>query len=117
MNNYKKVKNVIHNDIGITKEEILEVFRQIAKDEIQNISKNKEFIYECFKEVIHDEMFNAVKDHTYPKIKGNIWRYPGKDSFEDFMVGIMREEIISSLWSKFDITMNVETKEDKNNYV
>lgn len=110
--NYKEVKNVIHNDIGITKEEILEVFRQVAKDEMQNILKdNKKFIYECFKEIIQNEMTNAIREHNYPNVRGNVWRYPGKDSFRDFMIGVMKEEVISSLWKKFDITMNVETKE------
>ena len=70
---YKEVKNVIHNEIGVTKEDILEVFRQIAKSEIQElVSENRDFINSCIREVIRTEMINVASKHKYPKVVGNM---------------------------------------------
>lgn len=108
---YKEVKNVIHNDIGVTKEEILEIFRKVAKDEIQKIvSENTEFIYKSIKEVIRNEMINAVNDHQYPKIRKNIWDYTNENSFKDFITGVMKEEIVNSLREQFDLYFDIKKK-------
>jgi uncharacterized protein YfbU (UPF0304 family) len=108
---YKEVKNVIHNDIGITKEEILKIFRQIAKDEIQKIvSNNTEFIYQSIKEVIRNEMINAVNDHKYPKVRKNIWDYTSENSFKDFITGVIKEEIVNLLSEQFELDFNIRKK-------
>ncbi|WP_025909286.1 hypothetical protein [Priestia flexa] len=108
---YKEVKNVIHNDIGVTKEEVLDIFRQIAKDEIQQIvSDNKPFIYECIRGVVRSEMTNAVSDHSYPRIRKNIWGYTNENSFKDFLTGVMKEEIVDSLRDQFEINLNIDKK-------
>lgn len=112
---YKEVKNVIHNDVGVTKEEILEVFRQVAKDEIQKIiSEKRTFIYESIREVIRHEMIDAVNEHRYPKINGHVWNYGyngrGENSFKDFIAGVMKEEIVNSLGKQFDLNLDIEKK-------
>jgi uncharacterized protein YfbU (UPF0304 family) len=108
---YKEVKNVIHNDIGITKEEILEIFRQIAKDEIQKIvSNNTEFIYQSIKEVIRNEMINAVNDHKYPKVRKNFWDYTSENSFKDFITDVIKEEIVNLLSEQFELDFNIRKK-------
>jgi hypothetical protein len=113
---YQEVKNVIHNDMGVTKEEILEVFRQIAKDEVRKIiSDSKPFIYTTIREVIRHEMADAVKDHRYPEIAGStrIFGYMGKGekSFEDYISGVMKEEIITELRKQFSFDLNIEQKD------
>lgn len=112
---YKEVKNTIHNEIGITKEEILEVFRQVAKDEIQKIvSEKRTFIYESIREVIRDEMIDAVSEHKYPKIRGNVWDYGyngrGENSFKNFVSGVMKEEIVNSLREQFELDLDIKKK-------
>ena len=112
---YQEVKNVIHNDIGVTKEEILEVFRQIAKDEVKKIvEESKPFVYTTIKEVIRNEMINAVEDHRYPEIAEStrIFGYMGKgnNSFKDYISGVMKEEIIRELRIQFDFNLNIEKK-------
>lgn len=110
---YQEVRNVIHNEMGITKEEILEIFRQIAKDELQKIvSEKSSFIYQTIREVIRDEMIHAVKDHRYPKIKGDFLFYTNKNSFEDYVAGVMKEEIIDYLKEQFELKVNIKNKEN-----
>ncbi|PGO60586.1 hypothetical protein [Priestia megaterium] len=112
---YKEVKNAIHNDIGVSKEEILEVFRQVAKDEVQKIvSESKPFIYATLREVIKHEMMDAVNEHRYPKVIGNMWSYGrdgGKDSFKNFISGVMKEEIVNKLADQFDVQLDIKRTE------
>ena len=109
---YKEVKNVIHNEIGVTKEEILEVFRQIAKNEIQNIvSENRTFIYEVIREVIRNTLMEVLKDHGYPKIRKNIWDYTNENAFKDFITGVMKEEIVNIMKERFDIKLEINKRE------
>jgi hypothetical protein len=114
---YQEVKNVIHNDIGVTKEEILEVFRQVAKDEIKEIvCENQVFIWDTLREVIRQEMINAVATHRYPKVNGHMWMYghngKGENSFKDYIAGVMKEEIVKQMEEQFEVNINVERKED-----
>lgn len=108
---YQEVKNIIHNEMGITKEEILDIFRQIAKNEIQEIlSEKKTFIHDAIREVIKQEMMDAVADHNYPKINKSMWNYTKDHSFRDFIVGVMKEEILDNMRQQFEITLDIEKK-------
>ncbi|WP_137743426.1 hypothetical protein [Robertmurraya siralis] len=112
---YKEVKNTIHNDIGVTKEEILEVFRQVAKDEIKEIvCENQAFIWNTLQEVIRHEMLKAIQDHKYPKVTGNMWNYgyngQGVTSFQDYVSGVMKEEIAKRMEEQFDVSVNINKK-------
>lgn len=112
---YKEVKNVIHNEMGVTKEEILEIFRQVAKNEIQKIVFEKsDFIYqsirESIREIVRNEMVNAVNDHKYPKIRKNFWNYTNDNSFKDFITGVMKEEIVDSLREQFELHFDIKKK-------
>lgn len=110
---YQEVKNVIHNEIGITKEEILEIFRQVAKDEIQIIvSEKRTFIYNSIKEVIRHEMMNVTEDHNYPRVRKSIWNYTQDNSFKDYITGVMKEEIVDSLRSQFNFKFDIDRKEE-----
>jgi len=113
---YKEVKNVIHNDIGITKEEILKVFRQIAKDEVHKIvSDNRAFIYTTLKDVIKSEMAEAIHNHKYPKVSGSVWHYGyngnGSEEFKSYVSGVMKEEIVKELREQFDISLDIAKKD------
>lgn len=112
---YKEIKNVIHNDIGLTKEEIKDVFREIAKEEIQGIvENNKPFIYATIKEVIESQMISAVSEHRYPKIHGNLHVYGnhgrGQNSFKDYISGVMKEEILNRLDEQFTVNVDIDKK-------
>jgi hypothetical protein len=112
---YQEVRNVIHNEIGITKEDILEVFRQVAKDEIEKmVSEKKTFIYDTIYHIIHNEIRNeimsAVKDHKYPKVRKNIWYYTDEESFKDYIAGVIKEEVVNSFWNQFNVKMDIDKK-------
>ncbi|MED1863373.1 hypothetical protein P4V41_07875 [Fictibacillus nanhaiensis] len=112
---YKEVKNVIHNDIGLTKEEINDVFRKIAKEEIGNlVSLKSDFIYLVLRQVIREEMVKAVSEHRYPRVSGNMFSYgmngKGENSFKDYISGVMKEEITNELRKQFDISLNIDKK-------
>lgn len=109
---YKETKNVIHNDIGVTKEEILEVFHQVAKEEIQKIvSDSGTFVYQSIREVIQSEMIDAVDGHRYPKVNGNMLFYSrngrGENSFKDYVAGVMKEEILRKMNEQFTVKIDI----------
>lgn len=112
---YKEVKNVIHNDMGVTKEEVLEVFRQVAKDEIQKqVFENKAFIHQCIKDVIRQEMMQAIEDHRYPQVTRNVFHYGkngGENNFKDYVSGVMKEAIVNELREQFEVNLNIHKKE------
>jgi len=113
---YKEVKNVIHNEIGITKEEILDVFRHIAKDEVRKIlSENRSTLHEIFREVVLQELIKSVQEHRYPKVSRNVWNYTEKHAFEDYLSGVLKEEIIEMLRSEFQVNLQItNVKSEKN---
>lgn len=113
---YKEIKNVIHNDIGATKEEILEVFREVAKEEIKEIvCNNQTFIWKTLQEVIKTEMARAIDNHKYPKVNGHMWDYgyngQGVTSFKDYVAGVMKEEIVNRMEEQFSVNVNIEKKD------
>lgn len=112
---YKEVKNVIHNEIGLTKEEIKDVFREVAKEEIkQLVEANHPFIFSTMKEVIQAEMQSAVSEHRYPKVNGNMIFYgkngQGENSFKDYVSGVMKEEIVRKLEDQFSVDINISER-------
>lgn len=109
---YKETKNLVHNEIGLTKEELKEVFEKIAREEIQQIVKdNKAFIFDSIKEVIQGAMVSAVSEHRYPKVNGHMLIYgnqgKGDNSFKDFVSGVMKEEIVQQMEQQFTVSVNV----------
>lgn len=110
---YKEVKNAIHNEIGVSKEEILEVFREVAKEEIQKIlSEKKPFVYETIKEVIKHEMMLAVTEQNYPKVTKSVWNYTKDHSFRDFVISVMKEEILDNMRNQFEFKLDIEKKSE-----
>lgn len=115
MKNYNEVKNLIHNEIGLSKDEITKVFEKIAKDEIEKVVReDKNFIKECIREIIKEEMFNAVNDKKYPsRVSQNIWDYgrgDGKVKFNEYLSDVIKEEVIHQMQSQFDINININKK-------
>jgi Glu-tRNA(Gln) amidotransferase subunit E-like FAD-binding protein len=114
---HREVRNVIHNEMGVTKEEIQEIFRTIAKDEISKImGEEREFIRNnirvLLKEVIKGEMLSVLDYENFPKVIGHTWHYyqdKGND-FKNFILNVMKTEIIDELRDCFDINLEFNTK-------
>jgi glutamate synthase domain-containing protein 1 len=108
---YQEIKNTIHNDMGVTKEEILDVFRQVAKDEMQNIlSEKRSFIYDTIQKVIRKEMMIAIHERNFPHLKGNIWNYTVENKFKDYVADTMKSEILDTLANQFELNFDIKKK-------
>jgi len=108
---YKEVRNIIHNEVGVTKEEVLDVFREIAREEIHKIvDNNRPFIYKTITQVVENEMVAAVQENRYPKVNGHMWYYgkESRDNFKDFVAGVMKEEIIRNLEHRFSVDLDIK---------
>lgn len=115
---YKEVKNLIHNEIGIDKESIMEVFMGIGQEEIRKIMDEernfiKSNIRSVVKEIIKEEMTSVIKHENFPKVIGHTWHYyqdNGQD-FKNFILDIMKKEIMDQLSDSFDINLAFNPKE------
>jgi hypothetical protein len=108
---YHEVKNVIHNEVGVTRQDILDVFRKIAKEELQKIVHEKNaLIKDSIREVIREEMIKVVEGHDYPKVRKSIWNYGGENSFKDYITGVMQKEIMDKMYEQFDFNLDIHKK-------
>ena len=115
---YKEAKNVIHNDIGVTKEEILDVFREVARIEVEKIvAESKPFIYITMRDVIKSAMTDAIREHRYPKVRGNVDFYghngAGQANFDDYVSGVMKREIVDRMREQFSVNIQVTKNASK----
>jgi hypothetical protein len=111
---YKEVKNVIHNDMGLTREDIQNIVRQIAREEIAvTIGKNGEFIRHAMKDIIRDEMAIAINADGYPTVGANTFMYSSmeRNPFHKFVSGILKQEIINSMREQFDVGVQITPKQ------
>lgn len=112
---YKEVKNFMHNEMNITKDDINDIFEKIGRDEVASVlGQNGEFIRFAIKEVIREEMYKALTNEHYPEIKGNMWFYDknGKNPFNKFVSQVMKEEIINMMREQFEIGLEIKKKND-----
>lgn len=91
MDNYKEIKNYIHNDLKISKEDINKIIQVTVATEIRNLMKDKDFIdkfvyvqlqrilskeYEnpAYKRLfnLNDEIFNSVANEISKIVKERI---------------------------------------------
>ena len=65
MNHYKEIKNIIHNGLKLTKEEILDSIREICLDEISK--QTQRYIEEKYNENILDNMMRRQLNNIVDK--------------------------------------------------
>lgn len=68
-NIYREVKNVIHNDLGITKQYIDDIIKKTVKSEIDKLISDGCFIRELIENEINSTILEAVKDKLEIKLK------------------------------------------------
>lgn len=113
---YKEVKNFMHNELGITKEEMHEIITKIVRDEVSDaVGQNGEFIRTAIREIIRQEMIFAINGEEYPRVRRNIWDYTkeSKSPFSKFISDILKEEILEMFRSQFDVGIDIKEKLDK----
>ena len=111
---YKEVKNVIHNDMGLSRDDIQNIVRQITREEIAvTIGNNGEFIRHAMKDIMRDEMAIAINADGYPTVRGNMHHYSKQERnpFHKFVSGILKEEIINGMREQFDVGVQITPKQ------
>lgn len=66
MDNYKEIKNLIHNELNITKDDIKSIIVDTVREEIGNLIKDEQFL----NTMIQNHVRNILnKEYTNPKYK------------------------------------------------
>lgn len=109
---YKELKNLIHNELGITRDDMNEIINKIVRDEItEAVGRNGHFIRTAIKEIIKEEMMLAIHNQKYPKSNRNLWSYnTEKNDFNTFISEILKEEIVKLLKEQFDVSFDINKK-------
>ena len=110
---YKEVKNLIHNDMSITKEDMHDIFREIAREEVAvAVGQNGEFIVQAMKDIVRDEMIVAIQAEGYPVVSRNIHHYSQQERnpFHKYVSQIMKEEIIETMRQQFEVGVEIKPK-------
>lgn len=116
---YKETKNLIHNELGITKEEILDIIKleisNAVREEINKVlgeegEKIKSNIYPAMKDIVEKNMLEAITAKNYPKVLDGVYFYDNyKDhTFENFIIDAMKKELVDKLFDKFNVSLKVE---------
>jgi hypothetical protein len=98
MENYKEIKNYIHNDLKITKEDILEVVRQETQKQIEAFMKD-ETNFTTF-------IRKAYEDSIKIAICGDSWSFGS--SFKDKITSIIKDKIGQMVVDKLDIKVKIK---------
>lgn len=114
---YKEVKNAIHNEVGITKEELTDIFREIAREEVKKIVLDneafiKDTMHTTMKEIIRSEMLSAISKENYlhvAKDKG-IFGQSYTNSFQSYVSGVMKDEILKRMDEQFSVGLTIQQK-------
>lgn len=110
---YQETRNLIHNEMGITKESMQDIFREIAREEIRSIlGQNGEFIRASMRNVMREEMIKAVNEGKYPHVDSSTHYFDRNNPnyFQKFISGVMKEELLDLMRSQFDVGLQITPK-------
>ena len=125
--NFIQFKNYLHNDLGISKSEVREIYLDVLKRsfecEINNILKSNNLDLENYlksqidvhlKSILVDRMDNVIKRDDFPHILkgGNVFSYLDKKDFSDWLADTMKETILTELYNSFNIKFSIDMKGD-----
>lgn len=59
---YKEMRNIVHNEMDFTKEQMSEIIEKVAREEVKNaLGLNGEFIQKAIRDVAREEMRSLNK--------------------------------------------------------
>lgn len=119
---YVETKNFIHNELGLTKENIKEMIAKMAQEELEKsgqlareellkiISGDTEYIRSIIKDVVREEIKNVLIDEHYPSMRNNVYIYDKNASnpYNKFISDIVKEEVISTFRNQFEVGINIK---------
>lgn len=100
MNNYKEVKNYIHNDLGITKEDINKIIIDTVKDEVAKLLKDESFVSSMMK----NHIISLLKDKEYKNP-----RYRTITDINSFLYDNVLEELCRTVHNNIKIKVGLKT--------
>lgn len=111
---YKEIKNFIHNDQGVTKNEIYDTLYGIAKQEIkqlldENHKTLSSIIYSQVKSVMIDVLHNKRVSPYYGRAM-----LEEKD-FMDFIKQAMKDVVADIMKDQFDVSINIQQSHSQTN--
>lgn len=115
---YKEVKNAIHNEVGMTKQELTDIFREIAREEVQKIVLDneafiKDTMHTTMQDIIRSEMQSVISKENYlhvAKDKGMFGR-SYTNSFQSYVAGVMKDEILKRMDEQFHVGLTIDKKD------
>ena len=99
--NYKEIKNVIHNDLKITKEDMLGMIRDVIREEVKNVFSHKA-----------SQIDTIVENYVqYLVRKGLSDGGRHGDGFKERVSSLLSDAVGAFIANKLDITLGVEGQE------
>lgn len=100
MDNYKEVKNYIHNDLGITKEDINNIIVKTVKDEVSKLLKDESFVSSMMK----NHIIGLLKDKEYKNP-----RYRTITDINSFLYDNVLNELCKTVHDNIKIKVGLKT--------
>lgn len=117
---YKEVKNAIHNEVGMTKEELTDIFREIAREEVKKIVLDneafiKDTMHTTMKEIIRSEMISAISKENYSHVAKDTGMFGRSytNSFQSYVACIMKDEILKRMDEQFSVGLTIQQNTEK----
>ena len=92
MDNYKEIKNYLHNELGITKEYIDSIIIKTVQDEVKKIFNNEGYVRDVIIKTIDREVCGESGWHTIHDMNSMI-----KDEILSIIVKEVKDKVIISL--------------------
>lgn len=99
MDNYKEIKNYVHNELKISREDILEVVRQETQKQIEAFMKDETNFRTFIKKSFDDTIKLAI-------VGEDNWMFAS--SFKDKITDIIRDKIGTMIVEKLDIKVKLK---------
>ena len=96
---YKEVKNHIHNTLGITKEDILQIIREQVQEEIRKLIVSNE---------LEERIENSIRSHIHTVLGRGL---KGEAVLRDMIQREIVNQVSRTVSQKLDVKLAVSIKE------
>ena len=86
MNNYKEVKNYLHNELGITKQYIEDLIKYEVQSQVSDLINNKTYIESLIKNIIRRELKRENENSWH-------WIYDTTSMIENTIIKTIVDEV------------------------
>jgi hypothetical protein len=104
--NYKEFKNLIHNELGITKEEIRELIKEAVTNEVSWLVNDRRDYIDGRIDVYIGVHIKSLIDKALTTNRG-LFRH---DSIQDNVKSALKNEITKTLLSDLEISFDIKKK-------